>query len=128
MKWNEYEENDEIKDYPVLLEPSYYKYDDQVFKHLKVQWDSFLNNLLEADTILIIGYSLPGGDSEARSMISIAFQENQKAKWAVVDPRDNICKKYERLFGAVRLTTFEKDLTNFNTDLDNNLEVAFPNV
>jgi hypothetical protein len=127
-KWIEYEKDEDIDDYPVLLEPSYYKYSDPVYEHLKIQWQVFLENLLEADVVLILGYSLPAADVEARSTISVAFQDNQKARWAVIDPNSSVCSEYERLFGSVRLTTFEKDLANFNNSMDSDFAVAFPHI
>jgi hypothetical protein len=40
-KWREYSEQQDTSDYPVLLEPSAYKYRDEVYKILEPQWNVF---------------------------------------------------------------------------------------
>ena len=97
-KWRKYERDDEMEDYPVILEPSAYKYRGRVYDLLACQWDILLRGLCEADYIVIVGYSLPDLDSQARSKILTAFQINDTAHWAVVDyAPPNIIRRYERL-------------------------------
>jgi hypothetical protein len=127
-KWQEYAQSKEYSDFPVILEPSAYKYTDRVYEILEPQWSTFLRRLCEATLIVIIGYSLPDIDSEARSKILTAFQINDQAKWFVVDPSPEICARYERLLGKERLRTFPTSLAGFNNELVANLEQAFVEV
>ena len=126
-KWREYEEG-KTKDFPVILEPSAYKYKGPAYELLKPQWDIFLDRLCQADCVLIIGYSLPDGDLQALSKLLMGFQVNVKSRWAVVDPSDDVCKRYNQLIGRVRLQTFATTLSGFNSDLAENLQRAFQNV
>ena len=52
-RWNAYA-NEQASGHPVILEPSYYKYDDPMYQLLKKQWGRFVKSLLEADTVLIL--------------------------------------------------------------------------
>lgn len=123
-KWSQYERDLSTDDFPVILEPSYYKYSDELYDLLRPQWPVFEERLRECDFVLVIGYSLPDSDSNARSALTCAFQLNSGATWAVVDPSNNICAKYRRLFGRSRLETFQSDLVSFNNGLDLNLDIA----
>ncbi len=123
-KWREYSDGREGGDYPVLLEPSAYKYRDEVYKILEPQWSVFLSRMINADVVLIIGYSLPDLDFQARSKILTAFQANLSSKWIVIDPSKNVLDKYRRLLGRIRLTTYETTLTGFNNELDKNMELG----
>lgn len=100
--WSAYEQN-KVEGHPVLLEPSFYKYDDPVYNLLKPQWDRFVQELLQAHVIIVIGYSLPEADPEARRALTIAFQGNQSAKFIVFDKSDWVRDRYERIFGKTRL-------------------------
>jgi len=124
--WAEYEERDLGETYPAILEPSYYKYDDDVvYKILAPQWDLFLERLREADYVLFIGYSLPESDSRARSTITTAFQMNDGARWALIDPTAPVCDRYGRLLGRKRFKSFPRGLVGFNTALEDNMKEAF---
>jgi hypothetical protein len=127
-KWKELEEG-KTKDSPIILEPSAYKYEDPIYLEiLKAQWEEFFGRLLEADCVLVLGYSLPDNDPQARCKILTAFQVNKDCEWAVVDPTFDIRAKYERLLGWKRLTTFDQSLAGFGVNLEENLRTAFPNV
>lgn len=128
QKWADYCHGGRPNDYPVILEPSAYKYTDEVYKHLECQWQTFFQRLCEADCVLIVGYSLPDIDVQARSKILSAFQANTNAKWLVVDPTADICRRYRRLLGQRRVTVLEMGLAGFNNDLRHNLRSAFDNV
>lgn len=128
QKWREYGEDLDGSDYPVILEPSAYKYQDEVYSLLEPQWQRFLERLCQADCILIIGYSLPDGDYQARSKILTAFQANGNSKWLIVDPNPEACGRYRRLLGQQRVTILEMTLAGFNNDLSSNLQGAFDNV
>ena len=128
QKWKELEEG-KTKDTPIILEPSAYKYEDPIYPEiLKPQWEEFFKRLCEADCVLILGYSLPDNDPQARCKILTAFQVNQRCLWAVVDPSQEVRAKYERLLGSRRLTTFDQGLAGFAVNLEENLKTAFPNV
>ena len=104
--WSAYERN-EVEGHPVLLEPSFYKYDDPVYNLLKPQWDRFVQELLQANVIIVIGYSLPEADPEARRALTIAFQGNQSAKFIVFDSSVWVRERYKRIFGKTRLRCIE---------------------
>lgn len=86
------------------------------------QWSHFILRLLDADFVLVIGYSLPDLDFQARSKILTGFQANERAKWLVVDPSDAALRKYRRLLGRNRVTLYDSTLNAFNNDLDSNME------
>lgn len=120
-QWAQYEKSPEMADFPVILEPSAYKYQDEVYRILEPQWNVFISRLLDADFIVIVGYSLPDLDSQARSKILTGFQANDRARWIIVDPSPIVLQKYQRLLGQRRVTTFEKTLTGFNNELQENM-------
>jgi hypothetical protein len=122
--WEQYSLDTTGTIYPVILEPSYYKYTDQLYNLLSPQWGVFIQKLAEADFVLIIGYSLPDADFNARSALTRTFQENSNARWAAVDPSPSICAKFRRLFGRNRLRIFESDLVSFNNGIEANLDLA----
>ena len=126
-KWSEYEQRD-IEDGPVILEPSAYKYGDPNYELLKHQWDVFFDRLCAADFVIVIGYSLPESDSQARSRITIAAQVNRNCRWLVVDPSPEVCNRYKRLLGRRCLRTQLTTLSGFNNDITDNLQQAFPGV
>ncbi len=103
---------------PVILEPSYYKYSDQTYQLLEVQWERFMMELLAADKVIVVGYSLPEADSKARSTLAVSFQANQSAKWLVIDPSDEVCYKYAQLIGGRQMTMSNMKLSQFNRSFD----------
>jgi len=127
-KWAEYEVAKTPADEPVILEPSAYKYESPNYALLKTQWEIFFERLCEADCVIVVGYSLPENDSQARSRITIAGQVNENCRWLVVDPSEMICQRYKRLLGHTRLTTEITSLAGFNNEIDDTLRRAFPNV
>jgi len=124
-RWTDYANGKTPEVYPVILEPSYYKYEGEQYKILEPQWAAFLKALIEADCVLILGYSLPEGDVQARSKILTAFQANERSEWAVVDPSPTTCSRYRRLLGNRRMKTFEQGLAGFNNQLEASLLEAF---
>jgi len=125
-KWDEYDTNPAMVDRPVILEPSFYKYQDSAYRQLGVQWEQLFDRFLEADYVIIIGYSLPEMDINARSTILTAFQSNPTCKWLIVDPSEQVCNLYNQLLGSQRVTILEMKLSEFNNDIDTNLRSAFP--
>jgi len=126
-KWAEFDRS-ETQDEPVILEPSAYKYDSPNYERLRRQWGGFFERLCDADCVIVVGYSLPENDSQARSRITIAGQVNQNCRWLVVDPSDTICQRYKRLLGHTRLTTEITSLAGFNNELEDTVRRAFPHV
>lgn len=92
-----------------------YKYGDANYELLKPQWERFIERLCKADCVLILGYSLPEADSQARSKITVAFQVNPTCRWLLVDPGDETCRFYNRLLGKEALKTFNMGLAGFTT-------------
>lgn len=127
-KWREYSEQ-KTEDEPIILEPSAYKYDHMLFKEiLQPQWQHFFERLCQADCVLILGYSLPENDPQARCKILTAFQVNTGCRWAIVDPTNETRQKYERLLGSKKLRTFDTSLAGFGVNLEDNLKSAFPDI
>lgn len=128
QKWREYERETVTQDRPVILEPSFYKYDETEYKQLAPQWHRFIEDLLQAQCVIVVGYSMPEMDVRARAKILTGFQVNQDCKWLVIDPTESVCDLYGRLLGNKRLTTFEQTLAGFNNDILANLSIAFPTI
>jgi len=126
--WREYAEASDPSDMPVILEPSVYKYDDPVYRLLEPQWKIFFKRLTEADIVIIIGYSLPEADTQARSKILTAFQINQGCQWLIVNPSDSSISRYRRLLGSLRVKVLQNGLAGFNNDILANLQEAFPTI
>jgi hypothetical protein len=116
--WRRYERG-EVEGNPVLLEPSYYKYQDPMYEHLRIQWNKFVQRLRTADLVLVVGYSLPEADLQARTALTIGFQSNERSKFLVVDLEQLVCSRYERLFGNVRLRTVARSLQDIHEQLPN---------
>jgi hypothetical protein len=128
QKWREYESNPDIMDRPVILEPSFYKYQDISYKQLAPQWETFSDDLRKADYVLVLGYSLPEMDVNSRSRILTAFQVCEECKWLVVDPSESVCNLYSRLLGRERVKILPMTLSGFNNDIETNLSDAFPDM
>lgn len=116
-RWRDYEEGT-TEGHPVILEPSYYKYSDPVYDLLKIQWHAFVRALVEAQLVVIIGYSLPEADLESRRALTIGFQSNEVARFVVIDDQKWVCERYQRLLGNTRVTCVQKPLQEINADLD----------
>jgi hypothetical protein len=127
QKWHEYERN-ATKDLPVLLEPSFYKYQDERYGRLKKQWGEFSDRLSKAKCVLIVGYSLPESDTYARSMIHTAYRTNAKCSWLLVDPSKKVFRQYKKLVGPRRLQLKHLPMTleDFNRDINMHLGEFFP--
>jgi hypothetical protein len=125
-QWETYSKDDAPTTHPVILEPSYYKYSDSLYKQLEPQWNVFLKNLVAADYILVIGYSLPNADSQARCKMLTAFQANPNSLWGVIDPNPETLDRYRRLFGQTRLQVFTGGLVGFNNKFEENFQLLFP--
>jgi hypothetical protein len=124
-KWQEYEAGASTGR-PVILEPSYYKYADSMYNHLKCQWEVFGNALIAADIVIVIGYSLPEADSQARALISLGFQWNRTARWLVIDESAYTCARYEHLIGTKQLMTLPMKLEDLNPALKPTLDALLP--
>ncbi len=127
-KWDAYDKGTATEDRPVILEPSFYKYEDTSYRQLAPQWDRFREELAVADCILIVGYSLPEMDINARSSILTSFQANQNGKWLIIDPSPRVCELYGRLLGRRKAEIIETSLAGFNNDMQSRLQAAFLSV
>lgn len=127
-KWDELAQG-KTEDRPIILEPSAYKYEDELYEKILItQWQHFVYKLVDADCVLIIGYSLPDNDLEARCKMVTAFQVNAKCLWGVIDLGDESRRKYQRLFGSKRLQTLDTSLAGFGANLIDNLRNLFPGI
>ncbi len=122
QEWRNYANETKNSNTPVILEPSAYKYMDPLYQQtLECQWKVFFDRLCKATHVIIVGYTMPDSDKEARSRIISAFQINPKCKWIVVDPSQEVHDRYLRLLGYERLKCIGLGLSGFNNDLANNL-------
>ena len=127
-RWDQYDQDPNCPAQPVILEPSFYKYEDEAYNLLAPQWTEFFARLLDAQAVIVIGYSLPPADAYARSKIVTAFQVNPAARWAVIDPASATLDRYRQLLGEQRVTLFQTGLSGFNNDILANLQAAFPDL
>lgn len=127
-RWRDYASKTNTRDEPVILEPSSYKYQGPFYTLLESQWKLFFERLCKADAVIMIGYSLPEADAQARSKIMTAFNINKTCKWLLVDPSEATCFRYLRLFGHSKLTMIRTGLAGFNNDIFSNMQTAFQNV
>lgn len=79
-RWSIFEQGTDSLNFPVILDPSYHKYPDPVYDLLQPQWETLAAELSTAERIIVIGYSLPEGDTRERSVISSSLQANPSAK------------------------------------------------
>ena len=130
-KWRQYDEEPAITistHRPVILEPSYYKYEAAEYRQLYPQWEFFFNELITAYCVIIIGYSLPELDLNARSKILTGFQVNPGCRWLIVDQSEQTCGLYARLLGTERVAILQSSLAGFNNDIGSHLQLAFPDI
>lgn len=128
-KWNAYDSNPTSTDSPIILEPSAYKYQDPLYEStLMPQWAAFYERMLEADCIVVVGYSFPEADVQARLKIMTAFQMNRSCRWLIIDSSDEVCKKYRRFMGESNVSILPMTLAAFNNQIRNNFQDAFPNI
>lgn len=120
-RWSAYE-NGAAEGEPVILEPSHYKYAGEMYEILRPQWEYFANAVASVDLVVVVGYSLPDADSEARSAVTLGFQANPDARWLVIDPSDPVRAKFEQLLGNKRLVQLPGTLAEWNASLDNVIE------
>lgn len=128
-KWQQYESEPSITSTtprPVILEPSFYKYEASEYDKLAPQWEFFFEQLINADYVIVVGYSLPELDIRARSTILTAFQVNEDCRWLVVDQSVQTCRLYSRLIGTARAEISQTSLSGFNNDISARLGQAFP--
>ena len=116
-KWNAYQTGAAVGQ-PVILEPSFYKYSGEIYDLLKGQWQHFVDALAEADLVIVVGYSLPESDSQARAVITLGFQWNRDAQWIVIDESADTCDRYLRIVGDRRLTPLPIKLEDLNPGLE----------
>lgn len=121
-RWASYEYDVGGTGSPIILEPSYHKYADAVYKLLEPQWDNLFTRLLAAKIVIFIGYSLPEADQLARAKILTAFQTNLSCKWVLIDPSRTTGARYKTLLGKRSLTVFRERLSDFNTSLADKLD------
>jgi hypothetical protein len=115
-KWKSYEDGT-VEGEPVILEPSFYKYSGAMYELLKPQWETFMEALASAGVVIVVGYSLPEADAQARSAVSLGFQWNRKATWIVIDESTDACKRYRHIIGSKRLHMVPEKLEDVNPKL-----------
>ena len=84
--------------------------------------------LIAADCVIIIGYSLPEMDVNARSRMLTAFQVNHGCRWLVVDPSESVCNLYRKLLGCDHVIVLEQGLAGFNNGILGHMQTTFPKV
>jgi hypothetical protein len=109
-RWSIFEQGTDPLNFPVILDPSYHKYPDPVYDLLQPQWETLAAELSTAERIIVIGYSLPEGDTRERSVISSSLQANPSAKWLLIDPSESTADRYKKLIGNQQLTWIQDRL------------------
>lgn len=120
-RWTDFRNDDPSSGIPAILEPSGFKYQDsEIYNLLKPQWDDFKCELKKASAIIIIGYSLPDLDPEAKKCLEAATSNVEKV--IVFDPCDSVYRKYKNIFGERKVSHKKKDYGNISDrDMENNL-------
>lgn len=90
---------------PMIAEPSFFKHEDLASRpFLLDQWNEFQSAVSLADLVLIIGYSLPDGDALAKQSLLTAVARKAPPQFVVVDPSEDVLKRYQRVLGSPRLS------------------------
>jgi len=121
--WREYESGSRVGR-PLILEPSYYKYNDPLYKRLARQWKIWVKRLTSADVVLVVGYSLPQADWAARAAVTLGFQNNPRSQWVIVDPSQRTCSRYVSLLGRSRVRVYRSSLSGLKDDWNKILAAA----
>lgn len=86
---------------PAFVPPTYAKLAEK--RWLKTMWRQAFEALKAADTLLIIGYSMPQTDGFIRALIHASLAEKRKDGFKVFaidpDPKELLHERYNRLFG-----------------------------
>jgi hypothetical protein len=93
-----------------------------MYRLLRPQWEQLIRALVEADCVIVVGYSLPESDSAARSAISLGFQLNPRANWLIIDPASWVCERYSRLLGQKCFSQICEKLEDVNDRLSEELD------
>jgi hypothetical protein len=85
---------------PVIIEPTFIK--DLNNTHLKMVWHNALLDLIEADRVVFIGYSLPLADFDFRYLLKKGISKKAKIEVVLVDDHsyDGIVTNYKSFFGS----------------------------
>lgn len=99
-RWDVYEIGEKSNGYPIILEPSAFKYEDCIYEQIKPHWDIFTQEMKKAHLIIIIGYSYPQTDSEMPdSPLKCALENvSENAAIVIIDPAKAVLDRYERVF------------------------------
>ncbi|MCZ8139152.1 MAG: hypothetical protein O9258_07825 [Fimbriimonadaceae bacterium] len=112
--WEAYLDGDGTCGEPLIAEPTFFKHESLLKStFLMEQWRRFESSLLDADKVIIIGYSLPDGDATSKQLLLSVVANACKAQFVVVDPEDVVCVRYERLLGLARVKAFRKKFGPF---------------
>lgn len=67
---------------------------------------------------IVVGYSLPEADSEARSAMMLGFQANPDALRVIIDPSSAVQDRYAQLHGERHLMQLPGSLEDWNEHLE----------
>lgn len=81
--------------------------------------------MVNADRVVVLGYSLPEADTMARTAFTIGFQSGRAdSRWVVVNRDAAVCDRYQRFFGTRRLKALAISLSDFSADITGHLEIG----
>jgi hypothetical protein len=90
---------------PIIVPPVSGKR-NMMHKEILPLWNIASKALKEADRVIIVGYSCPPLDIEARILISESLQENKNKKIYVIDPNTAAASKFIELSGVNHSTVY----------------------
>ncbi len=112
--WKRYLSGDNTYGEPLIAEPTFFKHESlEKSTFLMDQWREFEARLLDAEKVIIIGYSLPDGDATSKQLFLSVVANACKAQFVVVDPQCEVCRRYERLLGPGRVTALRMKFGQF---------------
>jgi NAD-dependent SIR2 family protein deacetylase len=90
---------------------------------IKLVWQNATVELMEADRLVFIGYSLPHADFEFRQLLSRMVSKDAKIEVILyhdsspesVKKYEDECKRYQQFFGAREITTSHEGVVDFVT-------------
>lgn len=127
--WGDFERGEMGETFPVILEPSFYKYEDEApFEYLETMWNRFQSSLSNARYVIVIGYSLPVADERSVSVINTSVEQNPESEWLIVDTEQYVADRYERMIGEDWVSWFEGPLREFADDTVDNLHDKLPSL
>jgi hypothetical protein len=91
---------------PVIVPPTWNK--TRHYDEIATVWQAAVNTLLEADNIVVVGYSLPPGDQFFRLLLAFGLGQRVR-KFRVYDPGVAVEQRYRDTLGPRILRQFKRE-------------------